>query len=244
MSVRAKANGLPAGEVQTSNHASITSTVAVEAAVKATRRSRRSASQPVTARPIAMAASRPAHASGQPASAERTALYQTLTNPVRRRILAHIGQHGEANSTSVARAIGESTGTTSYHLRKLAEQHLIEEIPDRSTGRERWWRALPLDHRPAAPAMRTAEEQSALRSLRAQQLSADIELALTADAEFEGPDGWVQGSRWGGYMTREELLAFYDEYLALLAKYGHSREDAPEGARPMAFRFFGLPQPE
>jgi DNA-binding transcriptional ArsR family regulator len=67
-----------------------------------------------------------------PTSAERTALYQTLTNPVRRRILAHIGEHGEANSTSVAKAIGESTGTTSYHLRKLAEQHLIEEIPERS----------------------------------------------------------------------------------------------------------------
>jgi DNA-binding transcriptional ArsR family regulator len=176
-----------------------------------------------------------------PTSAERAALYQTLVNPVRRRILALIGEHGEANSTSVARAIGESTGTTSYHLRKLAEQHLIEEIPERSAGRERWWRALPLDHRPAAPGDRTPDEQSALKSLRAQQLSTDIELALTAETEFEGPDGWVQGSRWGGYMTKDELLAFYDEYLALLRKYGHQRADVPEGARLMAFRFFALP---
>jgi len=178
-----------------------------------------------------------------PTSAERTALYQTLSNPVRRRILGHIGRHGEANSTSVARAIGESTGTTSYHLRKLAEQHLIEEIPERSAGRERWWRVLPMDHRPAAPSERTPQEQSALTSFRAQQLSNDIELALTAEAEFEGPEGWVQGSRWGGYMTKAELLAFCDEYISLLRKYGHGREDAPEGARPMAFRFFALPQP-
>jgi len=179
-----------------------------------------------------------------PTSAERAALYQTLTNPVRRRILAHIGEHGQANSTTVARAIGESTGTTSYHLRKLAEQHLIEEIPERSAGRERWWRALPLDHRPAAPGERTPAEQTALNSLRAQQLSTDIELALTAEAEFQGPAGWVQGSRWGGYMTKDEVLAFYDEYMALLRKYGHAREDAPQGARPMAVRFFALPQPE
>ena len=179
-----------------------------------------------------------------PTSAERAALYQTLVNPVRRRILAHIGEHGEANSTSVARAIGESTGTTSYHLRKLAEQDLIEEIPERSAGRERWWRVLPLDHRPAAPGDRTPEEQSALKSLRAQQLSTDVELALTAETEFEGPDGWVQGSRWGGYMTKDELIAFYDEYLALLRRYGHERADAPEGARLMAFRFFALPQPD
>jgi DNA-binding MarR family transcriptional regulator len=176
-----------------------------------------------------------------PTSAERTALYQTLTSPVRRRILEHIGKHQEANSTSVARAIGESTGTTSYHLRKLAEQNLIEEVPGRSSGRERWWRLLPVHHRPAAPADRTPEERAALRSMRAQQLSADIDLALKAEDEYEGPDGWVQGSRWGGYMTREELLAFFDEYMALLAKYGH--DEPSEGARAMMFRFYALPGP-
>jgi len=53
-----------------------------------------------------------------------------------------------------------------------------------------------------------------------------------------------QGSRAGCYMTKEELLAFYDEYIALLRKYGHSAADAPDGARPMALRFFALPQPD
>lgn len=178
-----------------------------------------------------------------PTSAERTALYQTLTNPVRRRILHYLGHYREANSTSVARALGESTGTTSYHLRKLAEQDLIEEIPERSVGRERWWRLLPIDHRPAAPDDRTPEEQSALRQLRAQQLSTDIELAIQAESEFAGPDGWVQGSRAGCYMTRQELHAFFDEYMALLSKYGHNHADAPEGARLMALRFFTLPDP-
>jgi hypothetical protein len=52
------------------------------------------------------------------------------------------------------------------------------------------------------------------------------------------------GSRAGCYMTKEELLAFYDEYIALLRKYGHSAADAPDGARPMALRFFALPQPD
>jgi len=179
-----------------------------------------------------------------PTSAERTALYQTLTHPVRLRILNYLRRYREANSTSVARALGESTGTTSYHLRKLAELDLIEEIPERSAGRERWWRVLPLDHRPAGPDERTPVEEAALRQLRAQQLSADIQLALQAELEFSGPDGWVQGSRAGCYMTKEELLAFYDEYIALLRKYGHTAQDAPDGARPMALRFFALPQPD
>lgn len=177
-----------------------------------------------------------------PTSAERTALYQTLTSPVRRRIMHYIGYYGEANSTSVAKALGESTGTTSYHLRRLAEQRLIEEIPERSTGRERWWRLLPMDHRPSAPGDRTPEEQSALHQFRAQQLSEDIELALAAESEYAGPDGWVQGSRHGSYMTRQEVLAFFEEYMGLLRKYGHDQSDAPEGARPMALRFFALPE--
>ena len=42
-------------------------------------------------------------------------------------------------------------------------------------------------------------------------------------------------------MTREELLAFFQEYLALQRKYGHDAHDSPEGARPVALRFFVLP---
>lgn len=178
-------------------------------------------------------------------SAERAALYRTLTNPVRRRILTYIGHCREANSTSVARALGESTGTTSYHLRKLAEQRLIEEIAERSAGRERWWRILPFDHVPAAPAQRTPEEDAALQEWNSQRLSSDIELYIKALAEYEGEQGWVQGQRYGGYMSKEELHSFMADYLALLRKYGHPADQhAPPGARLMALRFLAVPQPE
>jgi DNA-binding transcriptional ArsR family regulator len=174
-------------------------------------------------------------------SAERTALYKTLTNPVRRQILNYIGQHREANSTNVARALGESTGTTSYHLRKLAEQGLIEEIPERSTGRERWWRLLPFSHVAAAPADRTPDEEVALQEWNSQRLSADVELYIKALAEYDGPEGWTQGQRHGGYMTHDEVLAFFRDYLALIRKYSHEEDDAPPGARHMALRFFAVP---
>jgi DNA-binding transcriptional ArsR family regulator len=174
-------------------------------------------------------------------SAERTELYKTLTNPVRRRILDYIGHHREANSTSVAKALGESTGTTSYHLRKLADLRLIEEIPERSAGRERWWRLLPVDHVMAAPGDRTPEEEAALREWNSQRLSTDIELYIRALAEYDGPDGWVHGQRTGTWMTREDVLAFREEYLGLLRKYGHSEDEALPGARPMAIRLTRAP---
>jgi DNA-binding transcriptional ArsR family regulator len=176
-------------------------------------------------------------------SAERTALYQTLTHPIRRRILNYLGYYRAANSTSVAKALGESTGTTSYHLRKLAEQHLIEEIPERSAGRERWWRPLPFEHTPAAPADQTPAERAALEEWTSLRLSHDIELYIKALAEYEGPQGWVQGSRCNTFMTKDELLRFFDEYLALLRRYGHAKEDAPEGAKPIALRFLAVPEP-
>jgi DNA-binding transcriptional ArsR family regulator len=175
-------------------------------------------------------------------SAERAELYKTLTNPVRRRILEYIGQHREANSTSVARALGESTGTTSYHLRRLAEQRLIEEIPERSGGRERWWRLLPFEHVMAAPAERSPEENSALAEWNTQRLSADIELYIRALAEYDGPDGWVQAQRTAAWMTREGVHAFYAEYLDLLRKYSYTEAHAPPGARAVAVRFLAIPQ--
>jgi DNA-binding transcriptional ArsR family regulator len=182
----------------------------------------------------------------QPAtSAERTALYKTFTNPVRRRILEYIGHYGEANSTSVARALDESTGTTSYHLRKLAEQGLIEEIPERSAGRERWWRVLPFEHTAAAPGDRTREEEDALEEWARQKLGGDIDLLIKAMTEYDGPNGWAQVQRYGGmYLTREEMLSFFGEYLALLRKYGHPKDQAPPDARPVALRFFAVPEPD
>lgn len=185
----------------------------------------------------------PARQPSPATSAERTALYRTLTNPVRRRILEHIGHHGEANSTSVASALGESTGTTSYHLRKLAEQGLIEEIPERSGGRERWWRLLPFEHTAASPGERSPEETAALQQWASQRLGADIELYIKAMTEYDGPQGWAQVQRHGTYLTQEEMLAFFADYLALLRKYGHAREQAPEDAKPVALRFFAVPEP-
>jgi DNA-binding transcriptional ArsR family regulator len=175
------------------------------------------------------------------ADADRSAIYRTLANPLRRLILSHLQQHQEANSTSLARALGESTGTTSYHLRKLAEQGFVEEIAEKSGGRERWWRALPFHVQAPDPAKMAAAEWSAAVAHTRVQAEHDIDLYFRVLTQYEGPDGWAQLSRGGFAMTREELLAFYKEYLALQWKYGHTARDAPKGARPVALRFFAVP---
>jgi DNA-binding transcriptional ArsR family regulator len=175
-------------------------------------------------------------------SAERTALYRTLAHPLRGRILQYLGRHGEANSTALARHLGESTGTTSYHLRKLAELNLIEEIPEKSHGRERWWRSRPFSHTMPDPATMEPAEYAAAEHVTRQRIGRDMELYLRASQEWTGPDGWAQVQRHGGYMTRDEVAAFMAEYRALLDKYSHLREDAPDEAHAMLLRFFAVPE--
>lgn len=172
---------------------------------------------------------------------DRSAIFRTLANPLRRRILSHLQRHQDANSTSLALALGESTGTTSYHLRKLAEQGFVEEIPEKSGGRERWWRALPFNIQAPDPAKMAAAEWSAAIEQAQAKAEHDIDLYFRVLTQYEGPEGWTQSSRGGFYMTKKELLAFYNEYIALLSKYGHTPHDAPEGARQIALRFFAVP---
>ena len=175
------------------------------------------------------------------ANGDQTAIFRTLANPLRRRILSHLQQHQEANSTSLARALGESTGTTSYHLRKLAEQGFVEEIPEKSGGRERWWRALPFHIQAPDPAKMAAAEWSAAIEHARASAEHDIDLYFRVLTQYEGPEGWAQLSRGGVYMTNQELRAFFQEYLALQWKYGHTDQDAPPDARPVALRFFAVP---
>ncbi|MFC8515828.1 ArsR/SmtB family transcription factor [Streptomyces sp. NPDC057257] len=174
---------------------------------------------------------------------ERTALYKSLGNPMRRRILDYLGRHGEANSTVLARELGESSGTTSYHLRKLAEQKLIEEIPEKSGGRERWWRTLPFSHTTPDPATMGPEEYAAAEQLALLKIEMDTRLFRRAHEEYRGPEGWAQVQRTGTWMTHEDLMAFVRAYQELLDRYGRPPEDVPEGARHMYLRFYAAPEP-
>ena len=178
------------------------------------------------------------------ANGDRSTVYRVLANPLRRRMLAYLQQHREANSTSLAKALGESTGTTSYHLRKLAELRFIEEIPERSTGRERWWRALPIHLEAPDPSTMDPAEFAALAERTKEQATHDIDLYYRVITQYEGPQGWAQAYRGGFWMSKEELLGFVREYNELQFKYGHAdHREAPEGARLMALRMFVVPEP-
>src|SRR5690625_1618957 len=68
-----------------------------------------------------------------------TGALRALAHPLRVEIYDLLSQYGPQTSSSLAEKTGESSGSTSYHLRALAKHGLIRDIPGKGTGRERWW---------------------------------------------------------------------------------------------------------
>ncbi|MFF8290217.1 ArsR/SmtB family transcription factor [Streptomyces sp. NPDC016309] len=72
---------------------------------------------------------------------EDTAALKALTHPLRIRLLGLLRQDGPATASELAARTGESSASTSYHLRVLAKYDFIAEAEHRD-GRERRWRAV------------------------------------------------------------------------------------------------------
>ena len=66
---------------------------------------------------------------------------RALAHPLRNRLLGLLRLDGPSTATLLGKRVGESSGSTSYHLRQLAAYGFVEELPEHGTGRERWWRA-------------------------------------------------------------------------------------------------------
>jgi len=64
---------------------------------------------------------------------------RALAHPLRVEIFDILSQYGPQTASSLAEMTGESSGSTSYHLRALAKHELIREVDGRGTARERWW---------------------------------------------------------------------------------------------------------
>jgi DNA-binding transcriptional ArsR family regulator len=168
--------------------------------------------------------------------------WKAMSHPLRRQMLRHLAEHGPATSTTIAAALGENTGTTSYHLRVLADAGVIEEVPEQANGRERWWRTIPVDMREPDYDSLSPEERAALDEWRAGQIPSEIELVNRFIRDVRKHGKWAKASRAGAYFTVEGLDALHDEYVALLNKHGYLRDDAPPGARPMLLRMFYIPE--
>jgi DNA-binding transcriptional ArsR family regulator len=171
---------------------------------------------------------------------------KALSHPLRRKILRQLSAHGPATSTTIGQVLGVNTGTSSYHLRLLEKHGFIEEIPERSAGRERWWRRAesPRDLRTPDPETLAPEDRPVLDEMLRLSHAEDMELLSRLLESYKRDRAWALLSRGFTHMTKKGLAEFVEAYLRLLHEHSVRSEDAPPDARPIYIRLFTLPADE
>ncbi|MEE6390202.1 helix-turn-helix domain-containing protein [Microbacterium paraoxydans] len=118
---------------------------------------------------------------------------KALAHPLRVKIFDLLASRGPQTASSLAALVGETSGSTSYHLRALAAHDLIREVVGRGTARERWWERpkgridVPGPDEQMSPANRAAAQivTSEFFRLRHETL-----MQYLNRPESEVPEGW------------------------------------------------------
>ncbi|MFI5943246.1 ArsR/SmtB family transcription factor [Streptomyces uncialis] len=121
------------------------------------------------------------------------AALKALTHPLRIRLLGLLRQHGPATASELAARTGESSASTSYHLRVLAKYAFVAEAVHRD-GRERRWRAEHLVTSWSNEAMGASSEgRAAVAAMRRRQVE---HLAASLDQHEADVEAGRLGQEW------------------------------------------------
>lgn len=161
---------------------------------------------------------------------------KALAHPLRSRLLGLLRLHGPSTATLLGEQVGESSGTTSYHLRQLADWGFVEDAGGLGTGRERWWRAVhrmttwePAEFAGGEGAEVADELEHRLVEQRGRLLAAWLE-----QREELGP-AWRRAadlSDWALRLTPEQAAELAAELSAVVRRWAHAHPaaEAAEGS--------------
>jgi DNA-binding transcriptional ArsR family regulator len=149
---------------------------------------------------------------------------RALAHPLRSRLLGLLRLHGPATASQLGRAVGESSGSTSYHLRQLAAYGFVEEVEGQGTARERWWRAR---HRLTSwqAAEITAQEGGSEVEDELIRIQIDVRgrvLRAWQEQRSELGAAWTAGASLNDHVLRlrpDQARALADELNAVLARW-------------------------
>ena len=166
-----------------------------------------------------------------------------LAHPLRVRLLEQL-REGAGTATTLAQALGESSGATSYHLRALARAGLVVEDDRLSRGRERWWRkAEPMTV--VYPSGDDAESVAALSRLRAVVLDRD-DRALAEYVRDPPRGAWRDAGivgNWTVHATPAEIAELTTRVLELVDELRRRPEERLADADAVVVTWRALPRP-
>ena len=189
-------------------------------------------------------------AAGPPAELGPAAL-RALAHPLRIRILDLLPSHGPLTASKLGEIVGESSGSTSYHLRQLAKHGLVREVEGRGTARERWWERTPGGFSIStlgkdSPASRQTAEAVNIEFLRLrhERVMAFVRAGQDADEEtlekWDGTATFFSANKWA---TPEQMRAIVEAWGRFATEHIDplsSQEGAP-GMVPFEVHFDAFP---
>jgi predicted transcriptional regulator len=198
------------------------------------------------------AAEHPAGTSGgRPANRSVTRLrdpraLRALAHPIRLSLVGLLRVEGPLTATRAAELLGESSASTSFHLRQLAKYGLVEEAGG-GKGRERPWRATAmftnLPDVAENPDLAVAAEL--LSSVIAERYFEDVMRWL--EIRQAEPEEWQRVAQFGDtylYLTPDELAALGEQTQQMMDQYIDRQADPglrPEGARLVSYLHLAFP---
>ena len=162
-----------------------------------------------------------------------------MAHPLRFRIFELLAA-GPSTASRLGRELGESRGSTSYHLRLLARSGAIVEDPELGTRRERWWRR----REPTVIVPTDADAEG--RAISARMLGIVFARDEEARRRFVTRDvgaAWHEGAFAGNWLvelTAEEADDLGKRVLELVRPYRFRSERPPDTSRALV-SFSALP---
>ncbi|MFD6445420.1 ArsR/SmtB family transcription factor [Promicromonospora sp. NPDC060204] len=202
--------------------------------------------------PASPAAESPAtpRPAGPPAELGPAAL-RALSHPLRIRILDLLPSHGPLTASKLGEIVGESSGSTSYHLRQLAKHGLVREVEGKGTARERWWERTPGGFSISSagkdsPAARQTAEAVNIEFLRLrhERVMAFVRAGQGADEEtlekWLGTTTFFSANKWATPEQMETIVQAWDRFSAEHIEPLSGQEEGP-GMIPFEVHFDAFP---
>jgi DNA-binding transcriptional ArsR family regulator len=171
---------------------------------------------------------------------------RALAHPIRLELVGLLRLRGPLTATRAAELIGESSGSTSFHLRQLAKYGLVEEAGG-GKGRERPWRATAMFT--GWPDVADSPELAAASGLLGGVIAEKYFewLMRWLDQRDREPAEWQEAAGFGDtvvWVTAEELSELGRQQDALTDRFLErwtKPEARPPGARPIALVQIAVP---